>query len=257
MNLSCDDIMEVKILFVEKEEMKESYDFLLTGLPEIGLPAIIALRHIVHTLNMKYVGYGSIQPPLLLVRYENKKVTPLIQVYEKDNLLVVLPEIPMQAYLLRPLAEFIWNIIEKKNVKYSIFLGSLPSRDREKKLSPEELLMVVASVNMGDIIKKKIPDAKEFHTGVLFGPFAYLLWRAAEKNKSAALILSETFARPLIAGDVTSAIRLVNAVSSITGIPISIEELKKKQEELRIALRSLEQLVSQAKPREETYELYT
>lgn len=244
---------------VEVERLRDRYDYLLVAVPEIGLAGLLALRHIVRTLKMRYVGFAKIEPPLLLARYEDGQLKPLILLYDGEangrSLLVVLCELPMQVNLLRPLADFIVELARR--AEYVVMLGALPSAERDKKARPDDLTVVVASVNMADVIKERLPGVRTFHTGILWGPYALVLSVAQVERRRACLILTETFPMPIIPVDVASAIRVVKVVSSLIGAEISTKELEEQKTKFELAMRSLEQLATQARPREETFSLYT
>lgn len=242
---------------IEEKPIKPGqYSKLLVSIPEIGLVSILAARKLIKDLKMERVGFAVSEPTSVIIRYENKEPEPMIRLFARDDILLLLYEAPLTSLMLIPLANLIIRLIEEKNIELPIMLASAPSQNRMSK-GDEELTIIGAPV--GDLAVKTLEEAgiKVVDNGTLSGPFAYVLNNMLIKKKAALVLLSETFPTPF-AADPGSAAKLLKALAKILGRENEIDEreLLERAEELRMEMRKLEKAMSVSLPKEVS-ELYT
>jgi len=238
----------------EKPIEPNQYSKLIIAIPEVGLVSILAARKLIKDLKMERVGFAFSEPTSIIIRYENKKPEPVIRLFAKDEILLLLYEAPLNPLMMVPLAHLIIKIADEKNVELPIMLASAPSQARMSK-SDDEISVIGAPV--GELAMQALEKAgiEAVNNGTLSGPFAYVLNDRLMKKKSALVILSETFPTPF-AADPASAAKLLQAVAKIIERDIDTKELLERAEELRLEMRKLEKAMAAHLPKEIS-ELYT
>jgi len=234
----------------------DKYTKLIVAIPEIGLVSILVARKLIKDLKMERIGFAVSDPTSIIIRYENKNPEPVVRLFSKDDVLLLLYEAPVDPLIMIPLANLIIEITDKKNVELPIMLSSAPSQARMSK-GDEEISVIGAPV--GEIAVKMLEKAgiNRVNNGTLSGPFAYVLTDRLVKKKNGLVLLSETFPTPF-AADPASAAKMLEALAKILDKEEEIDtrELLERAEELRLEMRKLEKAVKAPLPKE-IGELYT
>mgnify|MGYP000580741122 CR=1 FL=1 len=256
--LSALRITSPKFFRIVEEKPIESgkYKVLIVAIPEVGLVSILVARKLIKDLKMERVGFVFSEPTSILIRFENRKPQPVIRLFARDDILLLLYEAPIDPLMMIPLANLIIKLIDEKNIDLPIMLASAPSQARMAK-SDSEISVIGAPV--GDYAIKALEKAniQFISNGTLSGPFAYVLNDRLVKNKSGLVLLSETFPTPF-AADPASAAKLLEALAKILNREEEIDtrELLERAEEIRLEMRKLEKAVKAQLPKEIS-ELYT
>lgn len=227
---------------------------LIVAIPEIGLVSILAARKMVKELNMNRIGFITSDPTSIIIRYENRKPEPVIRLFAKDDILLLLYEAPINSLIMVPLANLIIKLTDEKDINLPIMLASAPS---QKRLSKSDSDITVIGAPVGEYAVKLLEKAgiNSVENGTLSGPFAYVLNDRLMNGKNALVLLSETFPTPFSA-DPASAAKLLDTLAKMLDISIDTSELLERAEELRLEMRKLEQTMKAPLPKEVS-ELYT
>lgn len=203
-------------------------------------------------LGMKRVGFITSDPTSIIIRYENKKPEPVIRLFAKDDILLLLYEAPINSLMMVPLANLI-RISDEKDIALPIMLASALSQTRLSK-ADTEISVIGAPVGEETEVMLGKAGVKQVENGTLSGPFAYVLNDRLMK-KNALVLLSETFPMPFSA-DPASAAKMLEVLLKILDVSIDTSELLERAEELRLEMRKLEKAMTSSLPKEIS-ELYT
>jgi len=241
-------------IFEETRIEPSQFKKFIVAIPEIGLVSILVARKLIKDLKMERVGFIISDPTSIIIRYENKKPEPVIRLFAKGDILLLLYEAPINSLIMVPLANLIIRLIDEKDIDLPIMLASAPSQTRLSK-SDSDISVIGAPVGKEAIAMLEKAGVDTVENGTLSGPFAYVLNDRLMKGKNALVLLSETFPTPFTA-DPASAAKLLEVLSRMLDISIDTSELLERAEELRLEMRKLEKTMRSSLPKEIS-ELYT
>ena len=241
-------------LFMSKELDKARPKFLFASIPELGLVGLLALRHMVKKLSMNQTGYILSDQTAMILRYEDGKPLPGIRLYESDNLMVLIMEVPVLPANVVDIGKLLLALYFKIEPEMMIMFGSAPSVIRQKKQIDDIMVLgVPIGDRAADMLKKG--DIDSLKNGTLSGPYAYVLNNLLKDGKDALVLLAETYSAPITV-DPESSAKLLKVISKMIGIDIDVKELMERAEEIRLEMRKLEQLAAPTVPKE-IGQLYT
>lgn len=241
-------------IFEETKIEPNQFKKLIVAIPEVGLVSILVARKLIKELKMKRVGFIISDPTSIIIRYENKRPEPVIRLFAKEDILLLLYEAPINSLIMVPLANLIIKLLDEKNIDLPIMLASAPSQTRLSK-SDSDISVIGAPIGEKAVAMLEKVGVDIVNNGMLSGPFAYVLNDRLIKGKNALVLLSETYPTPFTA-DPASAAKLLEVLSKMLDISIDTSELLERAEELRLEMRKLEQTMRSALPKEIS-ELYT
>ncbi|MCS7125651.1 MAG: PAC2 family protein [Aigarchaeota archaeon] len=233
--------LEGVVEIVEVEPTEGEGFIVVEGFPDVGLVGTIAASFLADRLQMKEVGYieSDILPPIISIR--NGKVLDLIRLYRKNNLIVVISEIPIPLPLIRPLSQKIVDWAMSKNAKMIISLTGMPEPARLDIDTPRVFVLGSNKKISEDALK--IEGVTAFTDGFIAGVKGMILRESIRKDFNALLILSQAhFNYP----DPGSAAEVLRYLSKLLSIDIDIKPLLESAEELKLRLRDLMRRTSQA-----------
>ena len=141
----------VEIVEVTPIEISEP-NFLI-GLPDIGLVGMISASHLVESLDMKPVSYleSDLFPPVLVLH--GSKIYHPFRIYQKDNTLLFLSEIPVPPLAVNDISKAITKWLKEINASIVMPLGGIPVPNRIAIEEPD-----VYAVATNDTANKLIDD---------------------------------------------------------------------------------------------------
>ncbi|MCD6380737.1 MAG: proteasome assembly chaperone family protein [Candidatus Odinarchaeota archaeon] len=205
----------------------------VVGLPDVGLVGFISAMHLIKQLNMEQVGWveSDLLPPIVFVHKGN--INEAIRLYQGENIVLVTSEIPIPEVLISPLSRSLVEWAIKKGAKFLITLGGVPVPNRLEIEKPEHFIIAT------DEQSREVADRLNFEMlqeGAIVGVYASILSRSKKSKLPAIAILAQCFSNY---PDPGAAASTIEALSKIVGREISVEELIKKSEDLRVQLREL------------------
>ncbi|MEX2706079.1 MAG: proteasome assembly chaperone family protein [Candidatus Freyarchaeota archaeon] len=207
----------------------------LIGLPDIGLVGMISATHLVESLDMKVVSYleSDLFPPILVLH--GSKIYHPFRIYQKDNILLFLSEIPVPPLAVNAISRAITNWLKEKNTSLVMPLGGIPVPNRIAIDEPD-----VYTVATNEIADKLVDDfsLQRLEEGIMAGPYASILKDCVKLDIPCLALLAQSFPNYPDPGAAASVIKVINKV---LGTNIDVGALLEKAEEIRIKTRDLMQ----------------
>jgi len=215
-------------------QSKNKENILLVGFPSNGLIGTFTISYLVYYLKMKSIGeieHPSLLPTLFI---ENGEILGPIRVYNKDNLFVILSDLPFDPELAYAFSETLIGFAKKYNIGKTIIVSGLDSPNRDP-IKPKTYGLVTHQKLEKTLYDHGIP---KFLSGTIFGTDAAVI-SAFRKSKIPALVLY-CECHPYFPDPVASVLA-ITALSKILQVKIDTTEIQKKLEHLRIQHRNLMQ----------------
>ena len=209
-------------------------NILLLGFPSNGLIGTFTISYLVHYLKMKQVGemdHPGLLPTLFI---ENGEIFGPIRIYQKDNLYVIMSDLPFDPDLASDFAQSIIQFSKKKNVGKTIIVSGLDSAHRDPK-NPKTYGLVTHHSLEKLLYENDIP---KFLSGTIFGTDAAVIAAFRASNIPALVLYSEC--HPFFP-DPEASVHAITVLSKILKVKIDTKDIQKKLEYLRIQHRNLMQ----------------
>ena len=232
---------------ISKKSSKEN--ILLVGFPSNGLVGTFTISYLVHHLKMKQIGEIEHPdlPPTLFV--EDGEILPPIRIYKKNNLFVILSDLPFDPFVAYDFAESILDYSKKNLIKKIIIISGMETVNKDPK-SPKIFGLVTHKS-----LEKLLYDYKisKFLAGSIFGTDAAMI-TAFRKSKIPALILYAE-CHPFFP-DPEASVVAITTLARVLNVKVDTTDIQKKIEWLRIqhrnlmeeTIRSLQQRQQEKKP---------
>lgn len=231
---------EELVRIVELESVREGVT-IIEGFPDVGLVGTIAASFLVEKLQMSEVGYieSDALPPIISVK--SGKVLDLVRIYGKNDMIVLLSEIPIPLPVIRPLSHKIIEWAISRKAKMIVSLTGMPEPGRLNIDTPK--VYVLGSNERISKNALEIDGVEAFTDGYITGVKGMILRECIKRDLDALLILSQAhFNYP----DPGSAAEILKYLSKLLSIEIDVKPLLESAEELKLRLRDLMRRTSQA-----------
>ncbi len=209
-------------------------DYLILGLPDVGLVGSITALHLIRELDMKdIVGIDSYtaMPPVVVI-HNGDPMYP-VRVYRSGNIGVLLTDVPIAPPSIPSLAMSVIYFARLAGVKMLISVTGMGSPKRIESEKPK--VYAIATGRDAEIEAGRI-GATKIDNGILVGPYAIILKESARKGLNNIVLMIESF---VDLPDPEAAAVAVEALSKITGITVSTTKLIEEAEKLKLRLREL------------------
>ena len=207
-------------------------NILLVGFPSNGLVGTFTISYLVHNLEMKQIGEIDHPdlPPTLFV--EDGEILPPIRIYKKNNIYVIMSDLPFDPFIAYDFAESILEYCKKNQIKKIIIVSGMESINRDPK-SPKIFGLVTHQS-----LEKVLYDygISKFLSGSIFGTDASMI-TAFRKSQVPALVLYAE-CHPFFP-DPEASILAITTVAKILNVKVNTRDIQKKIEWLRIQHRNL------------------
>lgn len=207
-------------------------NILLVGFPSNGLVGTFTISYLVHNLEMKQIGEIDHPdlPPTLFV--EDGEILPPIRIYKKNNIYVIMSDLPFDPFIAYDFAESILEYCKKNQIKKIIIVSGMESINRDPK-SPKIFGLVTHQS-----LEKVLYDygISKFLSGSIFGTDASMI-TAFRKSQVPALVLYAE-CHPFFP-DPEASIVAITTVAKILNVKVNTRDIQKKIEWLRIQHRNL------------------
>jgi len=215
---------------ISKKLPKEN--ILLVGFPSNGLVGTFTISYLIHYLEMKPIGEIEHPdlPPTLFV--EDGEILPPIRIYKKNNLYVVMSDLPFDPFVAYDFAESILVYCKKNKIKKIIIISGMETVNRDPK-APKIFGLVTHQSLEKLLYDYAIP---KFLAGSIFGTDAAMI-TAFRKSKIPALILYAE-CHPFFP-DPEASIIAITTLAKVLEIKVDTTDIQKKIEWLRIQHRNL------------------
>jgi len=207
-------------------------NILLVGFPSNGLVGTFTISYLVHYLEMQQIGEIDHPdlPPTLFV--EDGEILPPIRIYKKNNLFVIMSDLPFDPFIAYDFAESILAYCKQNKIKKAIIVSGMESINRDPK-SPK-IFGLVTHQSLEKILYDN--GISKFLAGSIFGTDAAII-TAFRKSKTPALILYAE-CHPFFP-DPEASIIAITTVAKVLDVKVDTTDIQKKIEWLRIQHRNL------------------
>ncbi|WP_316504965.1 proteasome assembly chaperone family protein [Nitrosopumilus sp.] len=205
---------------------------MLVGFPSNGLVGTFSISYLIHYLQMKQVGEIEISglPPTLFV--EGGEILAPIRVYNKNNLFVVISDIPFDQYLAEEFAHAIFEFSKKNFIKKIVIVSGMeltnPQNDKPKIYGLVTHSILDSILYNNEILK--------FLDGSIFGTDAAII-SVFRKTKIPALVLYAE-CHPFFPDPEASIVAIVT-LAKVLDVKVDTSDIKTKIDKLRIQHRNL------------------
>lgn len=183
---------------------------------------------------MKLIGemdHPGLMPTLFI---ENGEIFGPIRIYNKDNLYVIMSDLPLDPELAYEFSKSIIEFAKEKKIAKTIIVSGMDSQTRDPK-KPKAYGLVTHQTLEKLLYDNEIP---KFLAGTVFGTDAAVISAFRESNIPALVLYCEC--HPFFP-DPEASVHAITVLSKILKIKIDTTEIQKKLEHLRIQHRNLMQ----------------
>ena len=203
----------------------------INGFPTAGLVSAITANYLIGTLKLDQIAFlDSPEFPPVSMIYDNKPKFPArIYADEKANLVIFLSEFTPLINLIRPLADTVFDFIDKKQCSKIIAPEGMPAQGET-----QEVFGVGSTDRARSIINEL--RIKPIMHGIITGISGVMLNEGKKRDFDVITLLAQ--ARPDMP-DARAAAMLIERISKIIRIKIDIEPLYREAEQIEARIRSL------------------
>lgn len=207
-------------------------NILLVGFPSNGLVGTFSISYLVHYLGMKQIGEIDHPdlPPTLFV--EDGEILAPIRIYKKDNLFVIMSDLPFDPYRAYDFSESILQYCKSNDIKKIIIVSGMETINREP--NTPKIYGLVTHQSLEEILYDN--QISKFLSGSIFGTDAAII-TVFRKSKVPALILYAE-CHPFFP-DPEASILAITTLAKVLNVKVDTTDIKKRMERLRIQHRNL------------------
>ena len=205
---------------------------LLVGFPSNGLIGTFSISYLIHNLKLEKIGEMELSDLPSALFIEGGEILAPIRIYKKNNIFVIISDVPFDQYLAEEFANAIHEFCKKNDIKKIVFVSGMESIN-QKKEDPKIYGLVTHQVLENVLYNNQIP---RFLDGSIFGTDAAII-SVFRKTKIPALVLYAE-CHPFFPDPKASIIAIVT-LAKILGVKIDTNEIQKKLDRIRIQHRNL------------------
>ena len=216
---------------------------IIVGMPESGLVGTITCSYLVEQLKMTDRGFidSELLPQVMIVH--NSAATYPIHIFGKDDLLVILSEVPLPPLASREVAREIaaWA----RSLKATLVIGvtGAPSKARDDSHGEGNSTVVAVGNAEQALDRIKESGASTFEDGVVSGFYASLLKHCTSKGQGNVTLLAESLSQ---FPDPGAAASIIGVLGKFLSLKVDTKSLLQESEEIRLRARDLMQETQQA-----------
>ena len=205
---------------------------LLLGFPSNGLVGTFAISYLIHNLKMKKIGEIEVPdiPSTLFV--ENGEILAPIRSYQKNNLFIIISDVPFDEYLAEEFALAVYEFCKKNTIKKIVLVSGMETIN-QKEEDPKIYGLVTHPILENILYNNHIP---KFLNGTIFGTDAAII-SVFRKTKIPVLVLYAE-CHPFFP-DPKASIAAIVTLAKILDKKVDISDIQKRMEKLRIQHRNL------------------
>jgi uncharacterized protein len=205
---------------------------LLVGFPSNGLVGTFSISYIIHHLKMRQTEEIEIPDlPATLFVEEGEILTP-IRAYSKNNLFVIISDVPFDKYLAEEFALAVHKFCKKNAVKKIVIVSGMDTMYKQKN-TPKIFGLITHPVLENILYNNKIP---KFLNGSISGTDSTII-SVFRKTKIPVLVLYAE-CHPFFP-DPKASIAAIVTLAKILNIKVDIHDIQNKIDKLGIQHRNL------------------
>lgn len=205
---------------------------LLVGFPSNGLIGTFSISYLIHHLKMKCIGDVELPylPSTLFV--EEGEILAPIRIYNKNNLFVIISDVPFDQYLAEKFAIAVHAFCKDHTIKKIMLVSGMESVN-QKEDGPKIYGLVTHPILESELYDNQI---SKFLNGSIFGTDAAIISVFRKTNIPVMVLYAEC--HPFFPDPEASIIAII-ALTKILDIKIDIKDIQNKIDTLRIQHRNL------------------
>ena len=204
---------------IAKPDTKEKT--LIVGFPSNGLVGTFAISYLIYTQKMKQVGEIEVPDLPATLFVEGGDILAPIRIYNKNNIYVIISDVPFNQYLAEGFAHAVYQFCKKNAIKKILIVSGMETVNKEK--NTQQIYGLVTHPILDNILyNNQIP---KFLDGSIFGTDASII-SVFRKTKIPALVLYAE-CHPFFPDPEASIIAIV-ALAKILDIKIDIKDIQNK-----------------------------
>jgi len=226
----------MSVTLVEKKVINFKDPVVIIGFPDVGLVGSIATDYIVDKLNLEEIAYikSELLPSIVVI--ENKKIQNLIQIYGREDIIVITSRVPLPAEIFNDLTNVIVDYVISKNSKIVFIITGLPNKKRIEMKKDDIVTYVIPTGNGINMLKNKGNNLQLFDEGIIIGPSAEFIRAFFERNFDSICLLPDCFFN---FPDVEASVVVIENLNKIVNLNVDTKSLLEKAEEIRLNVREL------------------
>jgi len=239
------------ITITETKRIDVDKPVIIEGVPDMGLVGSIAVSHMIIEQNFEEVGYikSDLFAPVMVVH--NKKVLNPVRIFQKENLIAILSEIPIDPKAGYILSKRLTEWYKEKDAELIISISGTPIQERIDIEEPE-----IFGTSNNETILKKMEDSgvKVLEEGFLSGFYALILKNSIELNLNSSVLLAQCYPSYPDPGAAASVLKALNKMLNLN---VDVKQLAEQAEELKLNYRALMEQTNASMQRETKVEVPT
>jgi uncharacterized protein len=215
---------------------KVSKPNIIVGVPESGLVGTITCSYLIEQLKLTERGFidSDLVPQVMIVH--NSTATYPIHIFGKDNLLVVLSEVPLPPYASLEVAKELASWARSLKANLVIGVTGAPSKTRDESHGEGKPTVVGVGNTDAALDALKSSGALPFEDGIISGFYANLLKHCNANDQSSLTLLAESLSQ---FPDPAAAASILEVLSKLLSLSVDPQPLLKESEEIRLKSREL------------------
>ncbi len=219
------------VTVIERKDVPVGFT-LVNGLPDVGLVGVLAVSHLVSSLDMEEVGSIESETfPPLVVLHKGLPRSP-IRIFLKESIVAVVSETAVPSGTVYGLADAIVKWAGSKKAKMVISVGGMAVQNRQNVVKPK----VFAALTDEKLIDLLGHSAEVLGEGYLVGPYALILKKCYDSRIDGVTLLAQSFYNY---PDPEAAAAVLESLEEIAGIRVDVSELLQKGEEIRLKAKDI------------------
>lgn len=225
--------MKIEEMTIVESTPVEAIKYCIVGLPDPGLVGLIAVSHIIHSLEMPEVGYvkSDLLPPVMVVHQGDPK--PPLRVYGEEKFAAIISEIPINLAAIPRLARCIVGWVQSKGAELLVSVSGLAVQNRLDIETPAVFGVGTSSAERKLLGEASIPLLEE---GFMVGPHALILRESMKERVPNVILLVQSHYQYPDPGAAASSIGTLNR---LLGLDVDTKKLLEQAEEIRLKTREL------------------
>ncbi len=222
---------------------KVSKPTIVVGVPEAGLVGTITCSYLIEQLKMVERGFidSDLLPQVMIIH--NSAASYPIHIFGKDELLVVVSEVPLPPFASVEVAKEIASWARSLKADMVIGVTGAPSKARDDSQGDGTPSVVGVGNTRAALEVLKKSGASPFEDGMISGFYASLLKHCNANGQSSVTLLAESLSQ---FPDPGAAASLIEVLSKLLSLNVDTKSLMKESEEIRLRSRELMQQTQQA-----------
>ncbi len=205
---------------------------LLVGFPSNGLVGTFSISYLIYHLKMRQIGEIEIPDLPSTLFIEGGEILTPIRAYNKNNIFVIISDVPFNQYLAEEFALAIHKFFKENTVKKIIIVSGMESVNKQKD-SSKIFGLATHPILESVLYSNQIP---KFLDGSIFGTDAAII-SVFRKTKIPALMLYAE-CHPFFPDPKASIVAIVT-LAKILDIKVDTRDIQNKIDKLRIQYRNL------------------